>query len=172
MLSTFFIPAPHRQDSLRYLVQDSLVNFTQMIVDAASAVLQLPADMEWEKDLIKVKYRPKRNCLFLVDLILDKEGCHYSTNLNNFENALVGLFDKGISSTQNVPQLEKFVLEDIFWADTPLLESVGEHEPRVEELRDTIRSAIQKALVPMKAYARAYEQFLELMNLDINEYIK
>ncbi|XP_022110107.1 dynein heavy chain 1, axonemal-like isoform X1 [Acanthaster planci] len=160
------------QDSLRYLVQDSLVNFTQMILDAACAVLTLPADLEWDKDLIKVKYRPKKNCLFLVDLIVDKEGCHYSTNLNNFETALVGLFDKGIASTQNVPQLEKFVLEDIFWADTPLLESVGEHEPRVEELRDTIRDAIRKALVPMKAYARAYEQFLELMNLDINEYIK
>ena len=50
---------------------------------------------------------PKKNCLFLVDLILDKEGCHYSTNLNNFEPALVGLFNKGIDSTQNVPQLEK-----------------------------------------------------------------
>ena len=42
-----------------------------------------------------------------MDLVVDKEGCHYSTNLNNFENALVGLFDKGIGSTQNVPQLEK-----------------------------------------------------------------
>jgi dynein heavy chain len=63
-------------------------------------------------------------------------------------------------------------MEDIFWSGTPLLESVGEHEPPVEELRATIRDALTHAVIPMKAYAREYEKFLELMNMDINEYIK
>ena len=62
-------------------------------------------------------------------------------------------------------------MEDIFYSGTPLLESVGEHEPHVEELRDAIRHAIKKALVPMKAYAREYEKHLELNNLDIGVYI-
>ena len=62
-------------------------------------------------------------------------------------------------------------MEDIFWSGTPLLESVGEHEPHVEELREAIRTAIRKAVVPMKAYAREYERWLELINLDINEYV-
>ena len=53
--------------------------------------------------------RPKRNSLFLVDLLLDKEGSHFSTNLTSFEPALVGLFDRGIGATQNVPQLEKVI---------------------------------------------------------------
>ena len=62
-------------------------------------------------------------------------------------------------------------MEDIFWSGTPLLESVGEHEPHVEELREAIRAAIRKAVVPMKAYAREYEKWLELITLDINEYV-
>ena len=108
---------------------------------------------------------------------------------------MINLFDKAILSTQNVPQLEKvsvpshpslnfenqqislkaffqFVLDRIYWAETSLLESVGEHEPPVEELRDTIRLALNKALIPMKAYAVEYDKYLELMNLDINKYIK
>ncbi|XP_033101869.1 dynein heavy chain 1, axonemal-like [Anneissia japonica] len=160
------------QDSMRYLVQDSLVNFTQMIIDACYSVLECPDGMEWNNKLVVSNYRPKRNCLFLVDLQVDINGCHYSTPLHTFEPMLVSLFDRGIGATQHVPQLEKYVLEDIFWADTPLLESVGEHEPRVEELRQNIRNAIRKALIPMYAYSRAYEQHLELMNLDIDEYIK
>ncbi|XP_070580015.1 dynein axonemal heavy chain 1-like isoform X2 [Ptychodera flava] len=160
------------QDSLRYLVQDSLVNFTQMILDASHMVLNTEEEMEWAGDVLSSTYRPKKNPLFLVDLVLDKEGSHYSTNLNSFETILIGLFDNAINKTQTVPQLEKYVLEDIFWADTPLLESVGEHEPPVEELRETIRNAIKKSLNPMKAYARAYEKHLELMNLDINQYTK
>ncbi|XP_030840434.1 dynein heavy chain 1, axonemal isoform X1 [Strongylocentrotus purpuratus] len=161
------------QDSLRYLVQDSLVNFTQMIIDSSFSVMELPEEeMTWGDDLINSPYKPKRNSLFLVDLILDKEGSHFSTNLTNFEPSMAGLFDKGIGATQNVPQLEKYVLEDISWADTPLLESVGEHEPRVEELRDTIRAAIRKSLFPLRAYARAYEQFLEVNNLELSDYMK
>ena len=43
-------------------------------------------------------------------------GVHYSTNLMLFEQSLANLFDKGIQSTHNVPQLEKYVLEDMFWS--------------------------------------------------------
>lgn len=46
--------------------------------------------------------------------MLDNQGVHYSTNLNSFETMLVGLFDKAIGSTQNVPQLEKVIIKYIF----------------------------------------------------------
>ena len=52
-------------------------------------------------------FRPKRNPLFLMDLIMDNQGVHFSTHLPNFESVLITLFDKGINSTHNVPQLEK-----------------------------------------------------------------
>ncbi len=66
----------------------------------------------------------------------------------------------------------QFIMEDIFWSGTPLLESVGEHEPFVEELREEITNAIRHAIIPLKAYAREYEKYLELHNLDINAYIQ
>ncbi|XP_078663939.1 dynein axonemal heavy chain 1-like [Branchiostoma floridae x Branchiostoma belcheri] len=160
------------QDSLRYLVQDSLVAFVQMTLDACHSVLDLQEDFTWGQDLIISKFKPKKNALFLVDLVLDNQGVHFSTPLNSFDTSMVGLFDKGISATAAVPQLEKYVLEDMFWSGTPLLESVGQHEPFVEELRETLRRAIKKAFIPMKAYAQQYEQYLELNALDINAYIK
>ena len=52
-------------------------------------------------------FRPRKNALFLIDLVIDKEGVHFSTNVPSFESTLVSLFDKGIQATQNVPQLEK-----------------------------------------------------------------
>ena len=63
-------------------------------------------------------------------------------------------------------------MENIFWSDTPLLEAVGEHEPAVEELRDAVKNAIQKALIPLEAYAHEYERYLDLMNIDIHQYVK
>ena len=63
-------------------------------------------------------------------------------------------------------------MEEIFFSGTPLLESVGENEPHVVELRETIQKAINQALLPLKAYARKYEEFLDLNNLDANQYVR
>ncbi|XP_075795609.1 dynein axonemal heavy chain 1 isoform X2 [Pelodiscus sinensis] len=160
------------QDSVRFLVQDSLVSFTQFLLDACCGVLDCSEDMDWGEDLINSPYKPRKNPLFVVDLILDNTGVHYSTPLENFETALVSLFDKGILATHTIPQLEKFVLENMFIRGTLLLESVGLHEPAVEELRKAIRSAIRKAVIPLYAYAKKYENQLELNNNDNNFFLK
>ena len=95
----------------------------------------------------------------------------YSTELASFSRVAIGLFDKGIHCTKNVPQLEKMVIEGLFWSGTPLLESVGENEPEVVKLRETVRHAMQQSLIPLRAYARKYERYLDLYNLDINQYL-
>ena len=51
--------------------------------------------------------RPWKNPMFLLDLVIDANGVHYSTPLEQFESTLVSLFERGITSTYNVPQLEK-----------------------------------------------------------------
>jgi len=66
----------------------------------------------------------------------------------------------------------QFIMEEMFFSGMPLLEAVGLREPFVVELRETIRQAILKAVLPMKAYAEQYESFLHVLNLDINTYIK
>jgi len=63
-------------------------------------------------------------------------------------------------------------MEEIFFAGTPLLEAVGLREPFVEELRATIRQSVQKAVIPMTAYARQYESFLPVLNVDPVAYVR
>ena len=66
----------------------------------------------------------------------------------------------------------QFIMEDMFFSGTPLLEAVGSREPFVEDLRETIRNAISKALIPMRAYATQYEYFLPILNVDPAVYIR
>ncbi|XP_057625591.1 dynein axonemal heavy chain 1 [Chionomys nivalis] len=160
------------QDTLRFLVQDSLSSFSQFIGDACCSVLDCTDDMPWGEDLVNSPYRPRKNPLFIVDLVLDTSGVHYSTPLEQFEMTLLNLFDKGILATHAVPQLEKLVMEDIFISGDPLLESVGLHEPLVEELRASITNAMRKAMIPLQAYAKEYRKYLELNNNDITTFLK
>ncbi|XP_067855101.1 dynein axonemal heavy chain 1 [Heptranchias perlo] len=160
------------QDSLRYLVQDSLINYTQMILDGCHSSLNCSDDMEWGKDLINSNFKPRKLPIFILDLILDSSGVHFSTALEKFRSVLLVLFDKAIMATQHVPHIEKFVLEEMFQSGTPLLESVWHNEPPVQELRNTIKNAITKALIPLKSYAKEYEKYMELNELDIDNYVK
>ncbi|XP_037386166.1 dynein axonemal heavy chain 1 isoform X5 [Talpa occidentalis] len=160
------------QDTLRFLVQDSLTSFSNFINDACYSVLDCPDDMVWGEDFSNSPYRPRKNPLFIVDLVLDSTGVHYSTLPEQFETSLLNLFDKGILATQAVPQLEKLVMEDIFISGNPLLESVGLHEPLVEELRAVIANAVRKAMIPLQAYAKKYRKYLELNNNDIATFLK
>lgn len=51
--------------------------------------------------------RPKKNPIFLVDLVLDESGVHYSTPLENFSASTVNLFDNSIMCTRSVPLLNR-----------------------------------------------------------------
>ena len=63
-------------------------------------------------------------------------------------------------------------MEDIFLSGTPLLESVGNQEPEILELKDTIKSVLKQALIPLRAYAKVYDRYVNVMNLNIENYIK
>eukprot|EP00794_Sanderia_malayensis_P012733 gene12733-14038_t len=160
------------QDSLRYLVQFSLKAYTQMIMDACHAVMKVDDKMKWKGGVLKSPYLPKKNPLFHLDLVMDSSTVTYSTNPESFEPSIIGYFDKGIIATKNVPQLEKRVMEKLFWSGTPLLETVGENEKEVVHMRNHIRKAIRKAIIPLLAYAKEYEKYLELYNMDIKKYLE
>ncbi|KAM7402690.1 hypothetical protein PAMP_017906 [Pampus punctatissimus] len=160
------------QDSLRYLVQDSLISLTQLLLDACHSVLTCPEDLVWGNNLINSPYKPKKKPVFQVDLVLDQTGVHYSTPLENFATSIVNLFDKAIVATYNVPQLHKFVMQNLFIGEDNVLESVNLWEPEVTELREKIRMALIKAAIPLKAYAAEYTKHLELYNLDIETLLK
>ncbi|AWP03287.1 putative dynein heavy chain 1 axonemal [Scophthalmus maximus] len=159
------------QDSLRYLVQDSLVSLTHLLMDACQSVLTCPQDLVWGNDLISSPYKPKKNPLFLVDLVLDQTEVHYSTPVEKFATSVVNLFDKGILATYNVSELDKFVMQKLFIGDDPLLVSVTLWETKVTELREKIRNALIKAAIPLVAYAAEYEEHLELYNLDMETFL-
>ena len=52
-------------------------------------------------------HRLLHGSLFLLDLVLDEEGAHYSSDLSDFKTTLLSVFDRGILVTHTVPQIEK-----------------------------------------------------------------
>ena len=63
-------------------------------------------------------------------------------------------------------------MQGIFWAETPKLEAISHKESLVKELFETLNRTILTAFIPMYAYAKKFEQFLDLVKLDIKEHVK
>nr|XP_040059002.1 dynein heavy chain 1, axonemal-like isoform X4 [Gasterosteus aculeatus aculeatus] len=154
------------QDSLHFLIQNSLVSLTELLLNACHSVLTCPRDLAWGNNLITSPYKPKKNPVFMVDLVLNETGVHYSTAVENFETSIMNLFDKAILATH------KLVMRDLFMESNQMLKSVNLCEPEVVQLRETIRNALVQAAIPLTAYAAEYEKYLELHNLGIEALLK
>lgn len=68
--------------------------------------------------------------------------------------------------------LHQYVLRSMFIGGDPMIQSVNMREPLILELKKKVAHALSQALIPLRAYAAEFEQFLELQNLDIQEFIE
>ena len=66
----------------------------------------------------------------------------------------------------------QYIVDKLFWPETPLLEAVGLHEPHVDRLRERVGHAISQSLIPLLAYCQQYQPYVDLMNLNIKTYIE
>lgn len=71
-----------------------------------------------------------------------------------------------------VSALLQYVLRCMFIGGDPMIQSVNMREPLIIELKKKVTHALSQALIPLQAYAAEFEQFLELQNLDIQEFIQ
>ncbi|MED6248877.1 hypothetical protein ATANTOWER_006426, partial [Ataeniobius toweri] len=95
------------RSSLHDLVLDSLDSLSEFFLEACHSVMSCPPDMVWGSDLFRSPYKPKKNPLLLVDLVLDQTGVHYSPSLEDLETLIAKLFKSAILVTHKVPQLYK-----------------------------------------------------------------
>ncbi|KAM8915859.1 dynein axonemal heavy chain 1-like [Spinachia spinachia] len=160
------------QDSLHFLLQNSLVSLSELLLNACHSVLTCPQDLAWGNNLITSPYKPKKNPVLMVDLVLNETGVHYNTSPENFETSIMNLFDKAILATHNVPQPDKLVMSELFMEPNQMLKSINLCEPEVVELREKVRNALVQAAIPLRAYAAEYEKYLELHNLGIDALLK
>lgn len=63
-------------------------------------------------------------------------------------------------------------MEEISFPDVTFLEAVGMHEPPIVELRRILVMTINKAIIPMNAYALLYEQFVPIIQIDQSTFPK
>ncbi|CAJ1990204.1 dynein heavy chain [Leishmania donovani] len=113
--------------------------------------------------------------LFTIDL-MEKDGhFSYSISFDDFEAAIVDLFNDAIACTESIPHVERYVMTQYFWSrdgEGPFLDSVKKEEEHVCLLRERVQTAVRTSLVPLQTYLNTYDELLPLIRLDQAEFIK
>ena len=167
------------QDTLRSLALDSLQAFANLIAGSAPVHVSIssPGDVDvvfgssiippGSSGLVTHKYP-----LFTVDLVVRDGILVYSTKPSAFEEVPILVFERAIGLLQDLPQLEPEVLQELFWATKPILESISRHDPIVLRLRSTIVGALARATAPLDQYLAQYDEYADLIALDPIEVVR
>lgn len=164
------------QDSLRYLVLNSLTDFLKLIQGISSQ----PIIVSGTNDVRILEHHGRssgitgdsnvKRPLFTLELVFRHGKVMYNMDPKLFENMLVSVFEKGIAAAEGLPELEPAVLDRIFWASKPLLETVNGQEAVVTQILSKLKSAFRDSLAPLELYIRHYDKHIKLLNLDISQY--
>lgn len=88
------------------------------------------------------------------------------------KEAIITLYDNAIAACHQVRQVHPFLLPALKFPADLHLSSVGLLEENVCQVRDRLRVAYEKSVIPLKAYAREYHKYLDIYNLDVAKYVE
>nr|XP_022908003.1 dynein heavy chain 1, axonemal-like [Onthophagus taurus] len=162
----------HMQYALRLLVQNSTSTFCQLVEAPCRPCYVCDDDFEWNDDLINSPFRPSVGPLFNLVLNMSDTGAFYSTDPEDYGQTLLHLYDTGIALTHTIKQVHPLLLTFLRFPADLTLSSVGLLEEFVCNYRETFLQAYQKAIIPLKAFARRFTPYNEFFMLDINKYLE
>ncbi|KAI9104654.1 dynein heavy chain and region D6 of dynein motor-domain-containing protein [Phlyctochytrium arcticum] len=163
------------QDSLRFLILNSLGDYVRMIssISAQKVLISGTNDVKIVDPLankIVAGENVTRKPLFAIEMVFRNGKLQYNLDYDHFEGVLLTTFDKALNTVDGLPELEPLVLDQMFWAAKPTLQIPHSREFAVAQLRQRLVHSIRDSIKPLQQYLSQYDRHLSLLSLDIAKY--
>lgn len=89
-----------------------------------------------------------------------------------FQDTIIEIFDNALTLCHQIRQVHPFLLRNLKFPADLFLSSVGLLEKPVADVRDRLNLLYRNVLIPLKAYAKEFQKYLEFYMLPVQEYIK
>ena len=146
------------QDCVIYMAEASLTQYAEFMIERASFDVDVHTPSHTLSTPVSNAYAhlpPLFACRLVADPAL---GVVFGTPPERCVEAAIAAFDRAAAGVADLPQLEKFIMEGLFWSDTPFLQTISAHEGLAVQLRERLSAALHATLPPMAAYLALYEQ--------------
>jgi dynein heavy chain len=119
-------------------------------------------------------------------------GHHFVFNVSpvEFRGAALDAFTKALASVTDIEQVEKILMNKLFWSSKPVISSVRPNDPNdpgnsyedrqctrpiapnwLERLRLRVGDAVSRTIEPMEQFTRLFDPYIEFLNLDVDALI-
>lgn len=162
------------QDVLRSIVVHSCTSFQKMVLQGSAAITAGGSEQHWDtsRGFSSALFAPPSGPLWALTLVSGDAGFQLSTPVEPFKEAILGIFNDGISHTYGIPDIEPLLMPKLFWVGTPQLESVDQQEEWLNKIRMGMATAIDAHKSVLMSYVAMYEKFNDLAILDVEKYLE
>ncbi|KAL7993493.1 putative dynein heavy chain region D6 P-loop domain, dynein heavy chain, domain-2 [Plasmopara halstedii] len=103
-----------------------------------------------------------------------QEGCRfeYATKPEEFLNAVVGQLDVFLDRLKALEVVERLVMDRIFWPDQESFACIQHSAQSVVSYKERVEVIVKRAIQPLLEYYRQFDQYVTLLNLDVDTYLK
>ncbi|XP_055382444.1 dynein axonemal heavy chain 1 [Condylostylus longicornis] len=144
------------ENSLQFFIENSITSFINILCNPCNLMKNISNDFTWKNDFIKSEFQSEQHStIFYVILnINDEFGAHLSTNPNDFLPALLNFYETSLIFAKNLYLYCGDHIEELFHLNKKIL---------IE--------SYTKAIIPLISYTKKYNQFCDLYNFNIPNFI-
>ncbi|KAI9996041.1 hypothetical protein PInf_013219 [Phytophthora infestans] len=109
-----------------------------------------------------------------IEPLMPREGhrFEYATSPDDFKGALAGQFDVAIDRLKSLELVERLVMERIFWPSQESIACLQDCAQSAINLQEHVGAIVERAAQPLLKYLLQFDQYISLLNLDVDEYLK
>ncbi|XP_033164520.1 dynein heavy chain 1, axonemal [Drosophila mauritiana] len=172
-ISRFILQVKFRmQESMEVLLETSLMNFSHFVCDPCLQFLELKSNYKWTNNYIDTEF-PFQKPVFAMTLgISEDRKVFYSTDPDEFQPGLVEIFKKCLEKSSGVRCIDGSVMSFLKFAPNLYILTVELIEDRFLRENELLKNCYAKAVLPLRAYARLYERFIDFYLLNVNTYMQ
>ncbi|CAB3221174.1 unnamed protein product [Arctia plantaginis] len=160
------------QYALRYCIEQSMTMFVSMCETPCLCTYVCEDDYEWDpSDLINTPFRSIVT-LFYFYILMSNDGPYYTTEPDQFWIVIQKLFKEMLYRCHFIKQVHPMIVTGLVFDKELYLTSVGFLEPNVVDYWERLKLAYKKAIIPLKAYKRQFEEYKDIYKLDIEAYVE
>ena len=173
------------EEGLRVLADLSIKAYTQMIDEIASFEVEILST-----DTVNVKYAPPHVVVspgrggggdaavaepfFVLDLKIVEGMVNYTTKPQDLGAEPIKIFDQGLNSILDITKLDSLLVTKMFLGrhGNSSLHVMTVEDSEVHKARERMVEQMKKAVKPLDAYLKLYDNYVEFLNTDISEYVR
>ncbi|XP_030377622.1 dynein heavy chain 1, axonemal [Scaptodrosophila lebanonensis] len=171
-ISRFILQVKFRmQESMQVLLETSLYTFSRFVCDPCLQFLKLKKNYIWTNNYIDTEF-PYPKPVFALSIGINEERrVYYSTEPEEFQPLVMDIFKRGLEKTSGVRCVDAYVMTGLHFAPNLYILTVELIEDKFIEQNALIAECYGQAVLPLRAYARLYERFINFYLLNVNKFM-